>query len=206
MWRGATQGPEYQEATLNTGSQTVYLLLARFRATEPRKENHKPGQIGFSVDSWSPAPEALYPAWQCAVYCASLANLSSHSLNSYFKTSPFPPSPLLSLTLFSKKWPHFQFYRKKKKATGSPSSSYDQAHMYLSSLTAVAIEELLLPLKADPFTCALDPASSPFQEPCVINHPPANTHIFLLFHATIFFPINGTQTQASIAKYFIFLL
>lgn len=51
MWGGATQGPEYQEAALNTGPQTVYLLLAGSRATEPRKENHKPGQIGSSVDS-----------------------------------------------------------------------------------------------------------------------------------------------------------
>lgn len=170
MWEGTTQGPEYQEAILDTGSHNYLPSSCLLQSTEPRRESHVLKKIGFSVDAQLPAPKALHLAWQCAVYCASLSNLSSNSLNSYFKILP-APNPTLSPALVSlfilRKGLRLQFYRKKYRES---LSSCDQTHMYPPSLSAVAVEEL--PLKADSSTCALDPALSPFQEPFIINHLP----------------------------------
>ena len=103
----------------------------------------------------------------------------------------FPGSPL---SFYSEKMSSSPILQEKKReVTRSPSSSCDQAHMYPSSFSAVAIEELSLPPKADLSTCTLNPVYPSFLKPLYcqpffsLSFPFSLTHTHFLFHAAVFF-------------------
>ena len=156
MWEGTIQRPDYHEAILDAGSHSC-LPSCQLQSNRARKEKatHQGRLVSVCIrDRQCPRPSTLPgrvpPATTLPgrVLCLSGRTILQLSKQP-FQNSALPPA-LFSHFVFRKRL-HLQFHRKIVEATGSPSSSWDQAHMYPPSLSAVAVEELSLPPKANPF-------------------------------------------------------